>query len=416
MKIFLITDYFYPFTPGGSEWSVYELAKALIQAKVDTQIVTINYGADSQEEYRGLKIQRIPFLKKLKDSRSVVSPIWQNNPIFFITSAYFLIKLIRAENPDIIHVHGKFLIPGAVIAGLITNKPVVATIRDKQILCPIGKCFFNQKHFNACTFWQYLTEDFPWFAKNYLGRNLFAIVYAFFGAIWSRISGEIIKYFAKKATVVTTISNSQRKYLEFAGFKNVKVIYNTAQFKNPKVTPSKTKSILFVGKLSKGKGVELLLDAAEEILKKSKVSFSFAGSIQSTGIKNRLNQRPLKPYIKLLGNVDYNDLPTLYKTSSILVMPSIYPESFGRSALEALSFGTPVVVTNTGAFPEIIEDKITGRVCQPTVKNLKEAILEVLQNEEKYRNNIAKKYPFLKEKFMLDPVKKYLALYKDLTK
>lgn len=87
MKVLLLTDYFYPFTPGGSEWSVYELAKALIKNRVDTQVVSINYGADNNDVYKGIKILRIPFIKKLKDSRSVVNPIWQNNPIFFLKSA-----------------------------------------------------------------------------------------------------------------------------------------------------------------------------------------------------------------------------------------------------------------------------------------------------------------------------------------
>lgn len=411
MKIILISDYFYPFTPGGSEWSVYELAKSLSQNKVETLVVSLNYGTKKEEILNGIKIVRIPFFKKIKDSRNVINPIWQNNPVFFIVSAYFLIRILSAENPDIIHVHGKFLIPGAIIAGFITNKSVIVTIRDKQILCPIGKCFFNPKRFKACTFWQYLTEDFPWFAKNYTNHNLLAITYAFFGSIWSRISGKIIKYFAKKASVVTTISNSQRKYLEQAGFKNIKVIYNTAEFINPRKTPAKTKSVLFVGKLSKGKGVELLLDAAEEIIKTNKIKFIFAGSVQSNEIKSRLSLRSFKPYVKLLGNIAYSDLAETYKSSSTLVMPSLYPESFGRSALESLSYGTPVVVTNTGALSEIVEDKITGRVCQPTIGNLKEAILEVLQYEQKYRNNIAREYHTLKEKFMINPIREYLDLY-----
>lgn len=412
MRVLLLTDYFYPFTPGGSEWSVYELAKALVKNRVDAQVVSINYGADSTGKYKGIKVLRIPFFKKVSGPRSVVNPIWQNNPVFSIISAYSLIKIIRAENPDIIHVHGKFLIPSAVISGFITNKPVIVTIRDKQILCPIGKCFFDPKRFKACNFWECLTVDFPWFAKNYTNHSLFSIAYAFFGTIWSKASGEIIKYFTKKASAVTTISNSQKKYLEASGFKNVEVIYNTADFKNPQKSPRKTKSILFVGKLSKGKGVEILLDAAEEIIANYKVKFIFAGSIQSIEIKNRLNQKALKSYTKLLGNVEYADLPQVYKSSSVLVMPSIYPESFGRSALESLSFGTPVVITNTGALPEIVEDKVTGRVCQPDVENLKKAILDVLQNEEKYRENIIKRFSFLKEKFMENPTKEYLKLYK----
>ncbi len=416
MKVILISDYFYPFTPGGSEWSVFELAKSLNHKKVKTLVVSLNYGTKIHDNYKGINIQRIPFIKKIRNSRSVVNPIWQNNPIFFIISAYFIAKITSTEKPDIIHVHGKFLIPGAIIAGFITKIPVIVTIRDKQILCPIGKCFFNPKSFNTCTFWQYFTDDFPWFIKYYTNRNLLVIAYAFFGAIWSRISGNIIKYLAKKAAIVTTISNSQRKYLESSGFKNVKVIYNTAEFKSSKIIPKKTKSVLFVGKLSKGKGIELLIDTIEEILKMYKVIFVFAGSIQSANIEDRLNDKQIKPYVKLLGNVNYKDLPTFYKTSSLLVMPSIYPESFGRAVLESLSVGTPVVVTNTGALPEIVEDKVTGRICRPTTKNLKEAILDVLQNEERYKKNIIKKFNFLKEKFMINPVEEYFYLYKNQTK
>ena len=42
MKIFLIADYFYPFNPGGSEWSVYELGKAFVKHKLSPVIVTLN--------------------------------------------------------------------------------------------------------------------------------------------------------------------------------------------------------------------------------------------------------------------------------------------------------------------------------------------------------------------------------------
>ncbi|OGD86264.1 hypothetical protein A2164_03760 [Candidatus Curtissbacteria bacterium RBG_13_35_7] len=412
MKVLLVTDYFYPFTPGGSEWSVYELAKALKVKRIDSVIATINYGALARDNYYGLKIRRIPFLKKLENKRSVVNPIWQNNPVFFLISVYFLIKLVREEKPDILHVHGKFLIPGAVIAGFITQKPVIVTIRDKQLLCSIGKCFFDVKRFKACSFWEYITSDFIWFCNNYTNKNPLIIAYVFLGALWSRFSASIIKFFAKKASVITAISESQKKYLEANGFKNIRVVYNTASFKKPKTTTSKTKSVLFVGKLSKGKGVELLLDAAEDLLKTRKIKFIFAGKLQSPKIKSRFQEKILKSNTKLLGGVDYHSLPILYRRVSLLIMPSIYPESFGRTALEAISFGTPVVVTNTGALPEIVNDKVTGRVVDVSVANLEDAILEVLENEKVYRENIKKNYRKLKKKFMLNPINEYIKLYK----
>ncbi len=144
MKVFLVSDYFYPFTPGGSEWSVYELAKSLKRKKINPVVVSLNYGARGNEIFMGIEVIRLPFFKKLSNSRKVVNPFWQNNPIFLLTSSLNMFKSIKKENPSIIHVNGKFLIPASIIAGFLLRKPVVVTIRDKQLLCPIGKCFFEK--------------------------------------------------------------------------------------------------------------------------------------------------------------------------------------------------------------------------------------------------------------------------------
>lgn len=415
MKVLLASDYFYPFTPGGSEWSVYELAKSLLTKGIQAIVVSIDYGAKQQKDYHGLKVIRIPFVKKIKDTRSVVNPVWQNNPLFFIWSAYYLYKIVKASKPDIIHVNGKFLIPGSIIAGFLAKKPVIVTIRDKQILCPVGKCFFDSKRFRACTIWEYLTSDFPWFVNNYTAKNPLSFLYVLCGVTWARFSGNIIKNFAMHASAITTISNSQKKYLEANGFKNIRVIYNSANFKIPKTSISKTKSVLFVGKLSKGKGVELLLDAAEIILQNQEINLVFAGEIHTIKIKNRLKQKNFRPHIILLGSVDYHDLPAIYRKVSCLVMPSTYPESFGRAALEALSYGTPVVVTNTGALAEIVQDNVTGRVCDVSADDLASGILDVIKNEQKYLSNIKKHYSNLRQKFMITPNKQYIDLYRSLT-
>ncbi len=417
MKIFLVSDYFYPFTPGGSEWSVYELAKALKKNNIEVVIVTINYGAKTEEHYHKVKVVRIPFFKKLKSSRSVVNPIWQNNPIFFLSSTYHLYRIVKKENPDIIHIHGKFLIPASIIVGFLTRKPTIITSRDKQILCSIGKCFFNPNRLKACSFWEYLTSDFLWFYNNYTSKNPFVLFYSFAGAVWSRITGNIIKFFAKRANKITAISNSQKKYLEANGFKDVHVIYNTANFTSPKVLPSKKKTVIFAGKLSKGKGIELLIEAAIKILKKRKVTFIFAGSVDSKNLIERAQKnKDFRENSKFLGGIDHNDLMDFYKDSSLVVMPSIYPEAFGRVALEALAVGIPVVVSDFGGLPEIIDDRITGRVINPTAENLAGAIIDILDNEKKYKDNIKREYTRLKNKFEIIPLKMYLKLYVQLLK
>ncbi|MEK7514033.1 MAG: glycosyltransferase family 4 protein, partial [Patescibacteria group bacterium] len=57
-----------------------------------------------------------------------LSPLWFNNPIYFIYSAWHIYQKIKSEKINLIHVHGKYILPGAVIAGWLTGKPVVATV------------------------------------------------------------------------------------------------------------------------------------------------------------------------------------------------------------------------------------------------------------------------------------------------
>lgn len=417
MKIFLLSDYFWPHNPGGSEWSVFELAKALAQKKVESTVVTLNYGAPRKETFEGIKITRLPFFKKLTDKRKVVNPIWQNNPIFFLSSALALLRVIKEEKQSLIHVHGKFLIPAAIIAGFISKVPVVVTIRDKQMLCSIGKCFFEKNRLEACNFWQYLTEDLPWFWQNYVkDKNLLTLAYIFLGAIWTRLAYELIKFFAKRARAIIAISNSQKNYLAKNGFKNVQVIYNTAQFGAPTSKVQAHKSVLFAGKLSKGKGAEVLARTIKSLIrrktsfiKKENIEFLFAGTADLKSLF------PTK-HIKFLDSLDHEELTKLYMRVSLVVMPSIYPEAFGRVAVEALAQGTPVVVANTGALPEIIEDRKTGRVVEPEVSKLAEAILDVVKNEREYKDNIKKEYWQLKNKFHEIPVDQHLRLYSSLIK
>ena len=407
MKILLISDYFYPFTPGGAEWSVYELAKALKVKKIDPVIATINYGALALDNYRGLRIRRIPFLKKLTRKRSIVNPIWQNNPVFFLISAYFLIKYTREEHPDILHVHGKFLIPASIIAGLFTKKPVIITIRDKQILCSWGKCFFEKDRYNACGWKEYLTVDLNWYYQNYVkSKNLAKLVYTYISAIWTRLSFWIIVLFAKRADVIIAISQSQKRYLTANGFEKVEMIYNISHFSLPQIKPAKSKTILFVGKLSIGKGGLEFIEAIPKVLKKLKATFIVAGTLD---LKDQVEK------IKFLGAVEHQKLSNLYKNSSVVVMPSIYPEAFGRVALEAVSAGTPVIVSNRGALPEIIEDKKTGRVIEVTSDKLEKAIIDVVDEEFTYRKNIKESYQKLIRKFYEEPVEKHLQLYQRLT-
>lgn len=80
---------------------------------------------------------------------------------------------------------------------------------------------------------------------------------------------------------------------------------------------------------------------------------------------------------QLLGFVD--DVSSLLHDLDVVVQPSIYPEGFGQSVLEAMMAGKPVVASATGGLSELVEDRVTGRLVPPNdASALHDAIDELL--------------------------------------
>ena len=94
-------------------------------------------------------------------------------------------------------------------------------------------------------------------------------------------------------------------------------------------------------------------------------------------------------------------------------MPSIWPEPFGRIALESISQGTPVVVTRNGGLSEIIDHGKTGYVCPQTTSALAMSIIMAIKNNKELRNNIRSGAGLLKKKFHQSPAQKYIKIYEN---
>lgn len=415
MKVLLGADYFPPFNPGGSEWSVYYLSLQLTVRSVSNIVVTPNYGTKKRDNINGVEVIRFPALVQLNNFRKIVSPIWQNNPIFFIWSGYHMYKISKAENVDLIHINGKYLIPAGYIASKLLKIPLVVSIRDKHLICNFGKCLFDKKRIEGCSFWEYLIVDTPWYYRNYVeSKNIKSLIFTILSAVWTRLANQTIAWFAKRADKIIAISKSQKKYLEANGFQKVEAIYNTAEIVKNK-TKIKRSGVLFAGKLSNGKGTYELIKAIPEVVKYHKEIFKFAGGFESRSeIDGLIKKLKIKKFVNLLGGVDHNKLQSLYQSSKIVVQPSIFPEAFGRVALEGLMAGTPVVVSDTGGLPEIVDDKKTGRVVNANHDSLAAGIKDVLDNLPIYIDNVSKARKRLVTKFYETPLTQHVKLYNSL--
>jgi glycosyltransferase involved in cell wall biosynthesis len=65
------------------------------------------------------------------------------------------------------------------------------------------------------------------------------------------------------------------------------------------------------------------------------------------------------------GEVSRDEIKEALISAEILIQPSLIPEAFGLSVLEAMSAGLPCIVTNKGALPELIQNDFNGLVVPP---------------------------------------------------
>ena len=163
--------------------------------------------------------------------------------------------------------------------------------------------------------------------------------------------------------------------------------------------------ICFCGRLTTQKNPYLMLD----ILSKVAVDFSAVvigdGELKD-GIIRKLKELQLDKKVKLIGFQD-NPYPIM-KNCKLLLLPSLW-EGFGLVAVEALALGLPVVCSNVGGLPTIVNDEC-GKICYAENEYVKE--IDKLLSDGEYFEKKCKATIVYAD--MLDNYDKYKAILKTL--
>lgn len=414
MKILFLVKYFQPFDIGGSEWSTHDLAKSLISKGHQITVITPNYGAKSHENLEKIDVIRIPFPIKFKKHKSSVAPYWTNNIIWYVASTIYCSYVILKGKFQIIHIQNNEFIPAGVISGLLFKKPTVVTFRDYQSLCNLGFCLW--KNNKACNFRKYLAFDFQFFYQNYVfDKNIVKHYLLALAAIRGYVMQKILYFFAKKATFKIAVSQKVAEIFSVNGIKNLRVIHNVVLINNrPK--SNKVREIIYAGKLSKGKGVDLLFKALPGVLKKLKgvnVSIIGSGHLEEF-LKKYVQEKGIKNQVKFLGHLPHSLVLAKIRNASLVVVPSVWPEPMPRSLIETILSGTPVVATDVGGNKEVIKNNFYGNLVKPQVDDLKNGIINTYKNRYIYKKNISSDLNLLKKHFSSETVISYETTYSNL--
>ena len=212
---------------------------------------------------------------------------------------------------------------------------------------------------------------------------------------------------ARRASAIVTASSHERELLErYYGAEHAKIHtipcgVDLERFRpgDPLAArkrlglPLHSPILLWVGRLEKLKGVDILISAVAQLDERDFTLLIVGGDERAAGLKADLMAQArlegVADNVRFIGAVDHAELPEYYAAADVCVVPSYY-ESFGLVAVEAMACGTPVVASRVGGLVSTVVDGVSGylipwRCPEPFAEKL-----EVLLNNPELRSNFSR--------------------------
>lgn len=207
--------------------------------------------------------------------------------------------------------------------------------------------------------------------------------------------GSLILFLIKIADQVICLSDEWKLYFtKLHQLKNITVLSNPIQIPEYKFKFSDKNNIvlLFFGTVVESKGIFDLVNFLSEndYFKKKKLLLHIGGEGELTKMNDLLEQKNVKDQILIHGWVAGKNKIELLEKADIFILPS-YAEGLPMSILEAMSYGKPIIATEVGGVPTLVQNNFNGWVYNPNeINSLTSIIDDIFKRPElliKYSSN-----------------------------
>jgi len=290
-------------------------------------------------------------------------------------------KLVLETKPDVAHIH---LYKGGLTASILPvlkkyKIPVVITLHDYSLLCPRnimidGGGKICEKCLNSSTINCIL--------KRCNRKNIF---YSTISYIEFNLNNNLLKpedYFSK---IICVSKFNYEKHLVKTNLKEkLAHVYNFNSRLNNSL-PNQTKGgyFLFYGRLSQEKGLLTLVNAWKQVNNKIRLKIVGEGAL-SQQIEQHVRENKIEN-IEILGYKTGEVLNQLIRDASFIIVPSEWYENNPMTIIEGYSMGKPVIGSNIGGIPELIQDGKTGFLFE--MGNVDDLVLKIKQADSLSNEN-----------------------------
>jgi len=346
MKICFITPLFDPWNLGGAEKYINQLANSL--SKNHDVIVITTKGPHPRKSKKTNSILKIYELKNaniisyysLLKTESGINPVkvffWSLLDLWNISNYLQILKILDAEKPDVVHINGITGLSSSVFSAVKKLKiPHVLTLHDYELISRWATLFRKGKPI----------KKFNIIEKIYM---------KFMKKISSSISAVIApSHFCMDYHTNLGFLEKSEKHIIPHGIKSIS-----------KVIPKEGigRDFIFLGRLVQQKGAQIVIRAFK-LIKEKDLTLHIVGE---------------GPYMKTLKNLAEKDqriifhgfqkdpiLQSIIQKCSYGIVSSISYETFGLIIHEFMSYGLPVIGSNRGAIPELINHEYNGFIFDP---------------------------------------------------
>lgn len=206
-------------------------------------------------------------------------------------------------------------------------------------------------------------------ASRQTGRPVVAAMHL----VFSGREQQLLDRWLRDPQIAATTFCSQAAMNAFSDLPRAQVLYNwvNRDFLAPSVPAPEETVVGVLGRMSANKGQGILIQALQGALPlKVAGDTDFENPDEAPRLRELAKDLP----VEFVGKVDAR---AFFDSIQIAVVPTMGTEAFGLTAVEAMARSRPVVVTDVGGLPEIVEHERSGLIAQPTREGLREAILRL---------------------------------------
>lgn len=333
MKILLVHNYYQ--IPGGED--VVFAAERQLLLEHGHQVIEYTVHNDAVARMNRLKL--------------AVNTIWSRE------HRRELAQLIAHEKPDVAHFHNTFMLisPAAYYACRAAGVPVVQTLHNYRLLCPVATFFRDGQPCEEC-----LGKFVAWPAVRHACYRDSRAQTAGVTAMLAVHRG--LGTFQRQVNHYIALTDFARDKFGEAGFPVERISVKPNFLVNdPQPGPGADQGqyMVFVGRIMAEKGVRTLIEAWQTLDIPLKV-------IGTGNLLDDLRQRASHlPHVEFLGQMPYAQTVEVLRGARALMFPSEWYEGLGMTILEAYACAVPVIASRMGTMLNTVQDGRTGLHFEP---------------------------------------------------